>query len=144
MAVALLFGHGTTSPAPIFSEATQLAAGVVAGFLIGVVASVMGVAGGELLIPTLVLLFGVDIKLALSLSVAISLPTMLIGFARYSRDRAFDVLRTHARFAVVMALGSLLGAALGARLLGVVSDRVLLPVLAAILLVSAFKLWRHR
>jgi uncharacterized membrane protein YfcA len=33
-------------------------AGVVAGFVIGVVAALLGVAGGELLIPTLVLLFG--------------------------------------------------------------------------------------
>jgi uncharacterized membrane protein YfcA len=40
-----------------------------------------------LLIPTLVLLFGVDIKLAGSLSLAVSLPTMIVGFTRYSRDR---------------------------------------------------------
>ena len=60
----------------------QLIAGGVAGFLIGVVASLLGVAGGELLIRTLVLLFGVDIKLAGSLSLAVSLPTMLVGFTR--------------------------------------------------------------
>ena len=30
----------------------------------GVVASLLGVAGGELLIPTLILLFGADVKLA--------------------------------------------------------------------------------
>jgi uncharacterized protein len=40
---------------------------------------------------TLVLLFGVDIKLAGSLSLAVSLLTMLIGFERYSRDRSFVV-----------------------------------------------------
>ena len=37
---------------------------LIAGFIIGVVAALLGVAGGELLIPTLVLLFGADIKLA--------------------------------------------------------------------------------
>jgi hypothetical protein len=67
-------------------------AGVIAGFVIGVVASLVGVAGGELLIPTLVLLFGVDIKLAGSLSLVVRLPTMLVGFTRYSRDRSFSVL----------------------------------------------------
>jgi uncharacterized membrane protein YfcA len=41
----------------------------------------MGVAGGELLIPTIVLLYGIDIKLAGSLSLAVSLPTMLVAFA---------------------------------------------------------------
>ena len=35
-------------------------------------ASLLGVAGGELLIPTLVLLFGLDLKLAGSVSLAIS------------------------------------------------------------------------
>lgn len=44
----------------------------------------MGVAGGELLIPTIVLLYGTDIKIAGSLSLAVSLPTMLVAFARFS------------------------------------------------------------
>jgi len=68
--------------APLLEGPSQLVAGVVAGFAIGIVAFLMGVAGGELLIPTLVLLFGADIKLAGSLSLTISLPTMLVGFAR--------------------------------------------------------------
>ncbi len=41
--------------------------GVAAGVGIGIVAAVMGVAGGELLIPTIVLLYGVQIKIAGSL-----------------------------------------------------------------------------
>lgn len=118
-------------------------AGVAAGFVIGVVASLLGVAGGELLIPTLVLLFGTDIKLAGSLSLAISLPTMLVGFARYSRDRSFAVLGENKAFVLAMALGSLIGAFIGGRLLGLVPSSILLPVLGAILLLSAIKVWRH-
>jgi len=76
----------------LFSGWLQIAAGIVAGFIVGVIAALLGVAGGEFLIPTLVLLFGVDIKLAGSLSLAVSLPTMLVGFARYSRDQSFAVL----------------------------------------------------
>lgn len=104
----------------------------------------MGVAGGELLIPTLILLFGADIKLAGSLSVAISLPTMIVGFVRYSRDGAFEVLRHNRRFVLAMAGGSILGAALGGHLLGIVPSRVLLPALAAILVISSVKVWRHK
>ena len=81
--------------------------GVGAGFGIGVVASLLGVAGGELLIPTLVLLFGLDIKLAGSVSPAISLPTMLVGFARYSRDQAFAVLRDNGSFVLAIGVGRL-------------------------------------
>ncbi len=117
--------------------------GVVAGFGIGIVASLLGVAGGELLIPTLVLLFGADIKLAGSLSLAVSLPTMIVGFARYSRDRSFAVLGQNGRFVLVMAAGSVVGSFIGGKLLGVVPTPILLPLLAAILLISSVKVWRH-
>jgi hypothetical protein len=40
-----------------------------------------------------VLLFGADIKRAGSLSLVVSLPTMLVGFTRYSRDQSFSVQR---------------------------------------------------
>jgi hypothetical protein len=144
IAAVLVFAHGTAEQGhPLLSGWLQTATGVVAGFGIGVVASLLGVAGGELLIPTLVLLFGVDVKLAGSLSLAVSLPTMITGFARYSQDSAFAVLGRNRDFVLVMAAGSLLGAFLGGQLLGWVSGAVLLPMLAGILVISAYKVWRH-
>jgi uncharacterized membrane protein YfcA len=141
----LLFGHDATSVGPpLFGGVLQVLAGVVAGFAIGVVASLLGVAGGELLIPTLILLFGVDIKLAGSLSLVVSLPTMVAGFMRYRHDRSFAVLGRHRAFVLVMAAGSLAGTFLGGRLLGLVPGAILLPLLAAVLLVSAVKIWRHK
>ncbi|MBJ7532581.1 sulfite exporter TauE/SafE family protein, partial [Rhodomicrobium vannielii ATCC 17100] len=113
IAVALFFGHGSAATSAALTGPWLIAAGVVAGFAIGVVAALMGVAGGELLIPTLVLLFGADIKLAGSLSLAVSLPTMIVGFMRYSRDDAFSVISRHKAFVVVMALGSIVGAFIG-------------------------------
>ena len=101
-------------------------------------------AGGELLIPTLIILFGADVKLAGSLSLAISLPTMLVGFLRYSRDRSFAVLRANLRFVAAMAVGSVVGSFIGSRLLGIVPSSILLPALAVILLMSSVKLWLHR
>lgn len=88
IAIVLLFGHDAAASEAWLTGVDRMMAGVIAGFAIGVVASLLGVAGGELLIPTLILLFGVDLKLAGSLSLAISLPTVLVGFARYSRDAA--------------------------------------------------------
>ncbi|WP_197541516.1 sulfite exporter TauE/SafE family protein [Azospirillum lipoferum] len=148
IAGALLFGHGAAGGgSPLDGLALDglalIAAGTAVGFAIGVVASILGVAGGELLIPTLVLLFGVDVKLAGSLSLAISLPTMIAGFSRYARDRSLSVLARNRRFVLLMAAGSLAGAFIGGRLLGIVPESVLLPVLSAILLLSAAKMWRH-
>ena len=143
IAGVLLFAHGTVAGAPLFVGWPQIAAGIGAGFIIGVVASLLGVAGGEFLIPTLVLLFGADIKLAGSLSLAISLPTMLVGFTRYSRDQSFSVLRYNWPFMLVMAVGSIIGTFIGGLLLGLVPSGALLPLLAALLLVSAVKIWKH-
>ncbi len=143
IAGTLLFGHGAAGGGPPLDGLALVAAGTAAGFAIGVVASILGVAGGELLIPTLVLLYGVDVKLAGSLSLAISLPTMIAGFSRYARDRSLSVLARNRGFVLLMAAGSLAGAFIGGRLLGVVPESVLLPVLSAILLLSAAKMWRH-
>lgn len=145
IASILLFGHGhATGSGALLSGVPQIATGVLAGFAIGIVASLLGVAGGELLIPTLVILFGADIKLAGSLSLIISLPTMIVGFARYSRDQSFTVLRRNLDFVVIMAVGSILGTFIGGQLLGLVSTSILLPMLAAIVIVSAYKLARHK
>lgn len=145
IAAVLMLGHdANVSGNPVVSGPWQMLIGVVAGFAIGVVASLMGVAGGELLIPTLILLFGADVKLAGSLSLAISLPTMIVGFARYSQDQSFAVLFRNKTFLLVMAGGSIIGSFIGAQLVGVVPSSVLLPTLALILILSAVKVWTHR
>jgi uncharacterized protein len=101
------------------------------------------IAEDELLIPTLVLLFGADIKLAGSLSLVVGLPTMVVGFTRCSRDRSIAVLGQNRRLVLVMAIGSVAGTLIGGQLLGVVPTAALLPLLAAILVISAVKVWRH-
>lgn len=143
--IAVLFAAEQlgTVPHADLSRPVQLVAGVAAGFGIGVVAALMGVAGGELLIPTLVLLFAVDTKLAGSLSLLVSLPTMLVAFSRYSRDQAFAVLSSNRGFVIAMVAGSVAGSVAGGLLLGVVSEAVLVPLLVALLLFSAVKVWRH-
>ena len=68
---------------------------------------------------------------------------MVTGFTRYSRDQSFQVIRFRSHFITIMAAGSLVGTFLGGKLLGVVPTPLLLPLLAAILLASAVKVWRH-
>jgi uncharacterized protein len=144
IAVVLALGHSwVSSNAPALTGVLLWVSGALAGFAIGAIASLLGVAGGELLIPTIVLLFGIDIKLAGSLSLAVSLPTMIVGFSRYSRDGSFAVLRRSRAFVFSMAFGSIVGAFAGGFLLGRIDATVLHPLLAIILLLSAVKVWRH-
>lgn len=144
IALALLFGHDVSaSGGGVLSGTAQMIAGVIAGAAIGVVAALLGVAGGELLIPTLVLLFGLDIKLAGSVSLLVSLPTMVVAFARYSQDDSFRVLARNRTFLWIMAAGSVAGAMIGGFLLGVIPSGVILPLLAGLLILSAIKVMRH-
>lgn len=143
IAVVFAAEHVGALPPVSLPPIAQAIVGVAAGFGIGVVAAIMGVAGGELLVPTISVLYDVSPKLAGSLSLLVSLPTMFVAFFRYSRDQAFTVLGQHPRFIMAMAAGSILGTFLGALLLGVVSEAVLVPLIVGLLLVSAYKVWRH-
>lgn len=129
---------------PLFEAGPlRIVVGLVAGLGIGMMAALLGVAGGELLIPTIVLLYGLDIKLAGSLSLMVSLPTMIVGFARYTRADAFNVLREEKPLMGWMVAGSILGAALGGLLLGLVPTGWLMGLLGVVLLVSAIKTFQH-
>lgn len=116
----------------------------IMGLGIGGVAAVMGVAGGELLIPALLFLYQVSPKLAGSVSLLISLPTMLTALAQYSQDRTFGVLWRQRALVLSLGLGSLLGGFLGGGfLLARAAEGTLLLLLSLLLLFSALKLLRH-
>ena len=134
--------HNGTTPL-IQAGPIRVIVGIVAGVGIGMVAALLGVAGGELLIPTIVLLYGLDIRLAGSLSLVVSLPTMIVGFSRYSSSNAFAVLRQERLLFRWMVAGSILGAGLGVLLLGIMSPRLLISILGVILLISAIKVFQH-
>lgn len=122
----------------------RISFGFLAGIIIGIFSSMLGVAGGELIIPTIILLFSVDIKLAGSLSLAISIPTILMGLFKYRSQQRFKEVKTEQKFIVSMASGSILGAFVGSNLLRYVSSSLLYLILGTILLLSALKLAKHK
>lgn len=117
--------------------------GFSAGIIIGVFSSMLGVAGGELIIPTIILLFGINIKLAGSLSLAVSMPTILMGLSKYKTQQKLAEIKSDKQFMLIMAAGSIFGAFLGSSLLKYVSNSTLYIILGTILLLSALKLIRH-
>jgi len=90
------------------------AVGVVIGLGIGLVSSVLGVAGGELLIPTLIFIFGADVRTAGSASIMISLAIVTVGLWRYWRAGGIPQGHGVQRITLAMSVGSILGAAAGA------------------------------
>jgi uncharacterized membrane protein YfcA len=117
-------------------------AGVLCGLGIGLISSLLGVAGGEVIIPTLLFAYGADIKTAGTASLLISLPTVAVGIARYSSRGAY----AHAAIAetvVPMGIGSVLGAIIGGLLVGLVPSSALKLGLGVILIISAWRTFRH-
>src|SRR5204863_499869 len=80
---------------------------------IGLVGSVLGVAGRESLVPALIPIFGADIKTAGSASILISLGVVSIGLWRFWRADAIPMGRGAHRITTAMAAGSIIGATLG-------------------------------
>src|ERR1700687_6232872 len=101
--VAHPFSHAGLVP---HSQLTHLALGAFIGLGIGLVSSMLGVAGGELLIPTMMFIFGADIKTAGSASIIISLGVVLSGLWRYWRLGGMPSGGGVARITGAMSAGS--------------------------------------
>lgn len=114
---------------------------VLAGVAIGVVSRLLGVAGGELIIPTLLFAFGIEVKAAGTASLLISIPTIVAGLWRPRGDGA-PPARDGMALVVPMSVGSILGAVLGGALVAHVSGGVVKLLLGLILIVSALRVLR--
>ena len=132
-------GPGLLPPALLW----RVVAGVVFGLAIGLVSSLLGVAGGELIIPTMIFAFGADIKTAGTASLFISLPTVLVGLVRYTSRGAFNERRDLAETVAPMSAGSVIGAIIGGLLVGIAPAAVLKIGLGIILIVSALRIFQH-
>jgi uncharacterized membrane protein YfcA len=120
----------------------RVAAGVAFGLGIGLVSSLLGVAGGEVIIPTLVFAYGADVKAAGTASLLVSLPTVAVGISRHLRRGAYDRAALTGTVAP-MAAGSVVGAVAGGLLVGVVPAPALKVGLGVVLLWSAHRIGRH-
>lgn len=87
----------------------------LAGVTVGLLTGVVGVGGGFLIVPTLVLLSGVPMKQAVATSLAIVAANSSVGFAGYlgSVPVSWDIM---AGFTAVTVLGSIAGARFSSRL----------------------------
>jgi uncharacterized membrane protein YfcA len=145
---ALLAGetllHGGARSALARDSALRLPTAIVAGLLVGAISSLLGVAGGEFIIPILIFVFGAGIKTAGTASVLISIPVVLTGAARHWMTGHYRSLSMFQNLILPMTLGSFVGAVIGGYLASWAPTDALRIVLAAVLAISAFKLWNKR
>jgi uncharacterized protein len=126
----------------IDGAAARPIAAIAIGIGIGLVSSLLGVAGGELIIPTLTYVFGFDIRSAGTASLLISIPAVTVGVIRHFRNGAYGDRAAITALVAPMGAGSVIGAMLGALMLPHIDGTTIKALLAIILVVSAVKLAR--
>lgn len=121
----------------------RLIVAVACGVVIGTISSMLGVAGGEVIIPTLLFVFGADIVVAGTLSLLISLPTVTAGVARHAGRASYRERADRTRTILPMGVGSVLGTVIGGLLVGLAPQAAIKLVLGVILIYSALRVFRH-
>jgi len=105
------------------------------GFVGGVVSGLFGVGGAILVVPGLVLLAGLPQHAASGTSLAaLLLPVGILGALEYYKRGQVNVA-----YAAIIAAGLLIGALLGAKLAGPLSDVALRRAFGALLLLVSVK-----
>ncbi len=111
---------------------------IAIGLAGGVIAGLLGVGGGVLFVPGLVLFLGLNQHHAEATSLLAIVPVAIVGTIR--QDRYGNVRRADA---VLIGLLSLAGAAAGVALANALSGRVLRDAFAALMVVVAVQLVRR-
>ncbi len=119
---------------PEFSVLVCLAS-VVAGVLGGM----LGMASGIFVVPALTLLFGVEIRFAVGASLV-----AVIACSCGSATSAMENRLTNVRLAILLEIGTTLGALTGVVLVGAFPSSGLFLLFSAVLLVSAYQMFRGR
>jgi uncharacterized protein len=116
---------------------TPLDAAVLAGIGVtaGVLAGLLGIGGGLVMVPAMVLLLGFDQHVAQGTSLVVIIPAALSGSITHYRNG-----RTSLRDAALLAVGGVLGATLGSVLALSVDDTILRRLFAVFLLAVAARL----
>jgi len=109
-----------------------LALGLAAGVLSGLI----GIGGGIIIIPALVLLFGMSQHLAQGTTLALMVPPIgLLAAWTYYKQGHVDI-----RVAALICAGFFLGGLLGAKFAVGLSDKVLQKVFGSVLLLVSMKM----
>jgi len=108
---------------------------IFAGFL----GSLLGLGGGIIIIPTLTLLLGIDIKYAIGASIVSVIATSSGSAIAYLRDKI-----TNVRVGMFLEIATTTGALTGAFIAGLVNTKYLFLIFGVLLLYSALNMFKRR
>ena len=106
----------------------------IIGFISGFITGLFATGGGTILIPSFVYFLGLSEKEARATSVCCVLPATIVSFIFYVKDKLIDI-----KLSIVCAIGGIIGAFIGTKLLGKLSDNILKICLTFFLLFVSIK-----
>ena len=108
---------------------------VIAGFATGWFSALLGIGGGIILVPMLTYIFKVPIQQAVGTSLAVIIPTALVGAWQH-----YNLNNLNLKLAVVLAIGAVIGSYGGAHCVAVISPSILRKIFAVLLIVTAVRM----
>ena len=140
VALQMLIGFTPEGGVATLAGVTAVVAYVVLGLAAGALSALMGVGGGMIMVPAMVLLFGFGQHVAEGTSLLIIIPTAVVGAIRHAKNGYTDW-----GMGLSLGLGGIVGAAAGASV-ALTLDEALLQRLFALFLLGtgAHLLWTTR
>lgn len=113
---------------------------ILTGISAGILSGLFGIGGGIILVPILVTFFGMSQSMASGTSlVALLLPVGALGVWEYYRSGRMG--QTQIEMGLIVGIGLVLGAYLGARLAGYLPELALKKGFAIFLAAVAIRMW---
>jgi len=112
---------------------------ILLGILAGIASGLLGIGGGVIIVPVLVLAFaGFDQKMAQGISLSVLIPVAIVGALRYMHNPNISVNYT---VAVLIAIGAVVGSLIGTELVARLPVSVIRKSFAVLMLIVAVKMF---
>jgi uncharacterized membrane protein YfcA len=111
---------------------------VLLGICAGLIGGALGLGGGTILVPTLVLICGFGQKSAQGMALAAMVPMALVGALRYWRNPEIEI---NLSIVGLIICGALAGVLVGTELASRLPSHILRKVFAAVLVIVAIRMF---
>jgi len=111
---------------------------VFLGFLAGILTGIMGVGGGVVLVPMMVLILSVPQHLAQGISMVVIIPTVIVAMIKLRNSQLFNY-----KMALFLAIGAIAGSLISSNLVQYIDGPVLKRIFGVLVIYSSIKMIRN-
>ena len=117
-------------------EMIQLLQGALIGSIGGTLAGLLGVGGGFIMVPLLVMIMGLGQQMAQGISLLVIVPTSIVAIWRLHKSSLIDW-----SMVMVMAVGSILGAAISSNFVQYIDSKLLTKIFGFCVILVGLKMY---